>query len=83
MNNSLAKFSLNNSSNSNIKINFQRQKLYKYKSNNEVNKKYFDKIKASFQKNFQKEANGKIFDSKKFSFPYYLYLLNIFNKLLP
>ena len=78
-NNSLAKFNLNNSSNSNIKVDLQKKGMFNFKSNNEFSKKHFDKLKSGFKKSLEKEK--KIIDKKKFSFPYYLYLLNIFNKI--
>ena len=73
-NNSKTKFSLNNSNNSNIK-------LYNYKSNCNLQKFHFDQIKAYIQRSSEKEQNIKVIDSKDYSFPYYLYLLNIFNKI--
>ena len=78
-NNSLAKFNLNNSSNSNIKVDLHKKGMFNFKSNNEFSKKHFDKLKSGFKKSLEKEK--KIIDKKKFSFPYYLYLLNIFNKI--
>ena len=79
--NQRAKFSLNNSVNSNHKVDLQRQKLSNFKSNFGFKKKHLDQIRAYIEKRSEKGKNAKVIDLKNFSFPYYLYLLNIFNKI--